>query len=84
MNQGKRIKEQLHERFLTALEKAGPNWKRKVTDQFPEYDSRNGMNHLGYAQRSAKGYGDCSIEVLKDVTVALESVAGIEPEPIEV
>lgn len=84
MNQGKRIREQLHERFLIAMKEAGSGWKKMVTEKFPEFDSWNGMNKLVYAQRNAKGYGDCDIEILKDVTVALESAVGIEPQPLEV
>lgn len=84
MFEGKTIKEQLHERFLAAMKKAGPNWKDRVIEQFPEYDSKKGLNHLTYALRSANGNGDCGVDVLKNVTVALEKTVGIEPEPIEV
>lgn len=84
MNAGRKLKDQLHERLGRAIEAAGSNWKDKIIERFPEYDSKKGLNHILYADRSIKGAGYCGVDTLKEVTVALERTVGIEPQPLEV
>ena len=76
-------KEQLLARFLIARDTVGLNWRRKLAESDPYFDSLDGANDMKLtAEASHEGRRRGQVDRIKRVVLGLEKVAGIPHAPI--
>ncbi|WP_254563182.1 hypothetical protein [Dyadobacter diqingensis] len=76
------IKERLIDRFLTAREALGPNWRKILVEAAPEYDSVKGVDKLNRAAGSVTRSQRVGVDLLEEVVTDMEKLTLPNEQPV--
>lgn len=76
------LKERIFKRFMVAKEKVGADWRTKLAESDPFFDSKKGADYMQSVARGISNKSLVSADRFERVTLALEKIAGIEGAPL--
>jgi hypothetical protein len=76
------LKERLFQRLLFAKEQVGRDWKNKLADSDPFFDTKRGTDYMNSVSRGLSNKSTVGPDRLERVTLALEKLAGIDSQPL--
>lgn len=76
------LKDRIFNRFLVAKEKVGSDWRNKLAESDPFFNTKKGADVMQGVARAMKDKSLASADRFERVTLALEKIAGIDNAPL--